>query len=429
MSSRLPPIKEGHLQSDALLSAKNRRRIPAAGGPVEEEEEEEEDDAERAALIRQLEGLSVMPRMAPPSSLTSMLDAAGLAALDPSRRMGPSNLPLLPPAPESQRPNAGRARDEAEYLSMLPPYRVMERESTRYPGVMRREVIFPEPRVPEGHQFTLPEPAAARGPAARATINTAPMLPPIRAPLSDPRYPPGPPQPGSPTPLVRRSGPTLPAIGRGKKGAKPRGMRWIDALRHWNAHHKAVNTAHVWMTPRKGTAEHAEVKAIMNYHKPDAVAARNEARRVTSIEQLKKATAHMKPGVRKDPAPPRSNLERLNDTYSFPMGEEMGGINGADGVGGFIEEVIERFKVAYTKISLASRKRLAKEVLQNLFPTATSFSSLAVSVLAEPSQKDGGVEMSLSKGKVKAKLIYSEVSDADRRYLKAATKAALAKFR
>jgi hypothetical protein len=219
-------------------------------------------------------------------------------------------------------------------------------------------------------------------------------------------------------------------------------MRWIDALRHWNAHHKSVNTAHVWMTPRKGTAEHAEVKAIMNYHKPDVVAARNESRRVTSIEQLKKATAHMKPGVRKDtaaastakptvrvdnlpsPAPPAAK-----ESYSFPMGEEMGGINGADGVGGFIEEVIERFKVAYTKISLASRKRLAKEVLQNLFPTATSFSSLAVSVLAEPSQKDGGVEMSLSKGKVKAKLIYSEVSDADRRYLKAATKAALAKFR
>jgi hypothetical protein len=85
--------------------------------------------------------------------------------------------------------------------------------------------------------------------------------------------------------------------GFGKKGAKPRGMRWIDALRHWNAHHKSVNTAHVWATPRKGTAEHAEVKAIMDYHKPDVVAARNEARRVTSIEQLKKATAHMKPGV------------------------------------------------------------------------------------------------------------------------------------
>jgi len=102
-------------------------------------------------------------------------------------------------------------------------------------------------------------------------------------------------------------------IGSGKKGAKPRGMRWIDALRHWNAHHKAVNTAHVWMTPRKGTPEHAEVKAIMNYHKPDVVAARNESRRVTSIEQLKKATAHMKPGVRKDDSGPRSNLDRLND--------------------------------------------------------------------------------------------------------------------
>jgi hypothetical protein len=83
-------------------------------------------------------------------------------------------------------------------------------------------------------------------------------------------------------------------------------MRWIDALRHWNAHHKTVNPKHVWMTPRKGTPEHAEVKAIMDHYKPANVAARNESRRVTSIEQLKKATAHMKPGVRKDTyvAPP-----------------------------------------------------------------------------------------------------------------------------
>ena len=60
----------------------------------------------------------------------------------------------------------------------------------------------------------------------------------------------------------------------------------MAAVKVWNAHHKMVNTAHVWAVPRKGTSEHAEVKRIMtgeevhkvvapaNTSKPDMVDAK-----------------------------------------------------------------------------------------------------------------------------------------------------------
>jgi hypothetical protein len=40
-------------------------------------------------------------------------------------------------------------------------------------------------------------------------------------------------------------------------------MGFMAATKVWNAHHKMVNTKHVWAVPRKGTSEHAEVKRIM----------------------------------------------------------------------------------------------------------------------------------------------------------------------
>lgn len=43
----------------------------------------------------------------------------------------------------------------------------------------------------------------------------------------------------------------------------PKKLRWVDALRIWNAHHKSVNPSHVWMVPRRDTPEHAQVKAVM----------------------------------------------------------------------------------------------------------------------------------------------------------------------
>ncbi|AIW01866.1 MAG: hypothetical protein YSLV5_ORF08 [Yellowstone Lake virophage 5] len=84
-------------------------------------------------------------------------------------------------------------------------------------------------------------------------------------------------------------------------------MRWVDALKQWNAHHKSVNTAHVWMVPRKGTAEHAEVKEIMERVKPANVEKENVARREKSIAQLREATKNMKPG-----RPPERDYEAEN---------------------------------------------------------------------------------------------------------------------
>ena len=51
---------------------------------------------------------------------------------------------------------------------------------------------------------------------------------------------------------------------------------FMAAVKAWNAHHKMVNTAHVWAVPRKGTSEHAEVKRIM---------AGEEAHRVVMTEK------------------------------------------------------------------------------------------------------------------------------------------------
>ena len=84
-------------------------------------------------------------------------------------------------------------------------------------------------------------------------------------------------------------------------------MRWVDALKQWNAHHKSVNTAHVWMVPRKGTAEHAAVKEIMERAKPANVEKENVARREKSIAQLREATKNMRPG-----RPPERDYEAEN---------------------------------------------------------------------------------------------------------------------
>ena len=48
----------------------------------------------------------------------------------------------------------------------------------------------------------------------------------------------------------------------------PKKLRWVEALRIWNAHHKSVNPTHVWMVPRKNTPEHAQVKEIMVTRQP-----------------------------------------------------------------------------------------------------------------------------------------------------------------
>lgn len=46
-------------------------------------------------------------------------------------------------------------------------------------------------------------------------------------------------------------------------------MKWQEALKIWNGHHKTINPTHVWAMPRKGTPEHAQVKAIQSGVMPD----------------------------------------------------------------------------------------------------------------------------------------------------------------
>ena len=40
-------------------------------------------------------------------------------------------------------------------------------------------------------------------------------------------------------------------------------VRWVDAVKAWNAKQKMVNAKHVFCMPRKGTPEHAAVMAHM----------------------------------------------------------------------------------------------------------------------------------------------------------------------
>lgn len=50
--------------------------------------------------------------------------------------------------------------------------------------------------------------------------------------------------------------------GRGEEKPVPK-IKYHPALKMWNEHHKTINAAHVWAIPRKGTAEHAQVRLIM----------------------------------------------------------------------------------------------------------------------------------------------------------------------
>jgi len=50
-------------------------------------------------------------------------------------------------------------------------------------------------------------------------------------------------------------------------------MKWHEALKRWNAHHKSINPAHVFALPRRGTPEHAEVMKIIADSKGGAAAA------------------------------------------------------------------------------------------------------------------------------------------------------------
>ena len=71
-------------------------------------------------------------------------------------------------------------------------------------------------------------------------------------------------------------------------------MRWIEALKVWNRTKKDIDPSHCWCTPRKGTPEHKDVMNIIANARPATVAARNEARRVRALEQLRAVEAAAK---------------------------------------------------------------------------------------------------------------------------------------
>jgi hypothetical protein len=77
-------------------------------------------------------------------------------------------------------------------------------------------------------------------------------------------------------------------------------MKYFEALKIWNHIHKELDERHVWAIPRKGTPEHADVLSIIHRAKPAVIAQTNKERNEKAIEQLRKATASMKPGVRVD---------------------------------------------------------------------------------------------------------------------------------
>jgi hypothetical protein len=72
-------------------------------------------------------------------------------------------------------------------------------------------------------------------------------------------------------------------------------MKWIEALRVWNT----TSNCGGWTVPRKGTPEYLQVRELMARAKPEAVEARNIARRERALEQLRMIEAARK---RKVPA-------------------------------------------------------------------------------------------------------------------------------
>ena len=40
-------------------------------------------------------------------------------------------------------------------------------------------------------------------------------------------------------------------------------MKWLEALKAWNAKMTKKNKSHKWKMPKKGTPEHAQVKKMM----------------------------------------------------------------------------------------------------------------------------------------------------------------------
>ena len=214
-------------------------------------------------------------------------------------------------------------------------------------------------------------------------------------------------------------------------------MRWVDAL-------KIYNEGKAWCIPRKGTKEHAEVKAIMagGAKKAEQVSevkkirpkiVKREAKgddinmRLKRLKELKgkisekkkgKVEAFLREVVEKRRAAKAKEEEKPKTNYKFRFG--YSGPYDEIGVIGFQAPLDEKYK---QKAKSALVEKVAKATLKNLFPTATRFHPLVVSALANPSQRDGGIEMKQVGNTVKGSLIYENIEGEEDILLDATKKA------
>ena len=129
--------------------------------------------------------------------------------------------------------------------------------------------------------------------------------------------------------------------------------------------------------------------------------------------------------IKEKKAEKESKLKFVHNSYVFRFGTELGGVSGAEGLDGFSDVYVNKYKKRFTELSKSAREKIAKDILKTLFPSATRFESLVVSAFTNPSQTDGGIEIYLWKNMVKGKLLYEEVYKPNTDYLSKATKIVL----
>ena len=125
----------------------------------------------------------------------------------------------------------------------------------------------------------------------------------------------------------------------------------------------------------------------------------------------------------------KRDLKKVVRTVKAKFGVEMGGISGADGIGGFVDTLLKHHPPIHLQSqSKSARDKIARATLKQLFPDATKFDSLSVSAFSSPSQTDGGIEISQTADRsVKGSLIYenTEYPTKDRKEIVEATEKAI----
>lgn len=98
---------------------------------------------------------------------------------------------------------------------------------------------------------------------------------------------------------------------------------------------------------------------------------------------------------------------------------------GEPGLYGFSDSLRAMFKMPWHEMKVRDRTRIAKEVLKELFPTATRYDSLVLSSFVTPLQTDGGIKITQQGKSLKGSLIYEDVGKFDTKILATATKKVL----